>query len=361
MNESFRSPSMLLVTPSPKDSSHSMKIYGNQVANVIQNYFQSSVYEWPNAECYLSPFSSRWYKYIYSPKYLERNHQPAIQHITDQSFAHLYNKNAGKNILTVHDINPIVCFRNKIGSNRIRPPIFFYYVAKYFKKFDHIITPTHTTKNYLIDILSLSAGRITVVSNAVDEDKYLGLEGKIDGMNILLIGSTLYKNCIASFEAIVNFAVKSDSAITIHWVVSENPDSQMVTYFQNRNCKVVLKIYTNLERHELIQLYRSSCVLLFPSLIEGFGYPIIEALRNRLPVITSDQGAMEEIAGTHCILVNPMSVNDIERGLTKFFNSNVEIALDEIERGYEYSMKFNNENFKRDILAVYDKVGVIGE
>jgi len=111
----------------------------------------------------------------------------------------------------------------------------------------------------------------------------------------------------------------------------------------------------------LIKLYRASSVLLFPSLVEGFGYPIIEALRNRLPVITSDQGAMEEIAGMHCILVNPLSVIDIERGLTKFFNSNVEIVLDEIERGYEYSLKFNNENFKRDILAIYDRVGAIGE
>jgi len=353
------SPELLLVFPAQGSCSHSMTIYGNQIKEATDTSYETEIYVSKDLGIFKNSLTTRLHKYISSPFKVKR-YSPRIQHITDQSYAHLYNENAKINILTVHDINPIVCHLEKF-SKSVKPPFLFYYVSRYFKKFDHIITPTNTTKKYLINLLNISPDSITVVSNAVNEDEYLDFENKFDGINILLIGSTIYKNCTASFEAIVNFAVKSDSAITIHWVVSENPSSKMVTYFRNRNCKVVLKIYTNLERYELIKLYRSSCVLLFPSLIEGFGYPIIEALRNRLSVITSDQGAMEEIAGTHCILVNPMSVNDIERGLTKFFNSNVEIVLDQMERGYEYSLKFNNENFKKDILAVYDRVGAIDE
>ena len=352
-------PELLLVLPTQGSCSHSMTIYGNQIKEATDSSYETEIYVWQDTGFFRNSLTARLHKYIFSPFKVKR-HSPRIQHITDQSYAHFFNENAKTNILTVHDINPIVCHLEKL-SKSVKPPFLFYYVSRYFKKFDHIITPTYTTKKYLINLLNISPDSITVVSNAVDEDKYLGLEDKFDGINILLIGSTLYKNCIASFEAIVNFAAKSDSAITIHWVVSEKLDSQMVTYFRDRNCKVVLEIYTDLERYKLIKLYRASSVLLFPSLVEGFGYPIIEALRNRLPVITSDQGAMEEIAGMHCILVNPLSVIDIERGLTKFFNSNVEIVLDEIERGYEYSLKFNNENFKRDILAIYDRVGAIGE
>jgi alpha-1,3-rhamnosyl/mannosyltransferase len=51
--------------------------------------------------------------------------------------------------------------------------------------------------------------------------------------------------------------------------------------------------------------------LLFPSLHEGFGFPILEAMSARLPVITADRGAMREVAGSAALLVDPESPEDI--------------------------------------------------
>src|SRR5690606_15685736 len=68
---------------------------------------------------------------------------------------------------------------------------------------------------------------------------------------------------------------------------------------------------------ELPRLYRNARALLIPSLYEGFGLPIVEAFSQATPVMTSDRGAMREIAGDGALLVNPEDVSELASGLLK--------------------------------------------
>ncbi|MDC3106305.1 glycosyltransferase [Gammaproteobacteria bacterium] len=354
MKKKIRSSSLLLITPPSISSSHSMRIYGDQVANAARKHFKVDIYNWQNVECYLNPFSSRWYKYIHSPKRLERDYKPSIQHITDQAYAHLYNKNAKKNILTVHDINPIIWFRDKLGNNLARPPVFFYYVARYFKKFDHIITPTYTTKNHLIDFLSLSSDRITVVNNCVDMEQTKLPQKKLNGINILVVGDSFYKNIKTIFSAISYFVESQSITLKVHWVVTSDPDKKITQILSKRPGAVELKLYRNLTRPNLLDLYASCDLLLFPSLIEGFGYPIIEAYRKKLPVITSNYGAMAEIADGRCFLVNPLSVSEIASAIENVIRCDSNYKALMLDNAYNYSLKFSGENFQKSLLNVYE-------
>ncbi|MFC6979845.1 glycosyltransferase family 4 protein [Microbulbifer taiwanensis] len=66
---------------------------------------------------------------------------------------------------------------------------------------------------------------------------------------------------------------------------------------------------------ELPGLYRNARALLMPSLYEGFGLPIVEAYSQNTPVVTSDRGAMREVAGDAALLVNPESVEQMATAL----------------------------------------------
>ena len=66
---------------------------------------------------------------------------------------------------------------------------------------------------------------------------------------------------------------------------------------------------------DLVQLYNAADFFLLPSRYEGFGIPIVEAMRCGAPVLTSDRGAMEEVAGDAAVLVDPSSVPALAEGI----------------------------------------------
>ncbi len=68
---------------------------------------------------------------------------------------------------------------------------------------------------------------------------------------------------------------------------------------------------------ELARLYRDALALVFPSLDEGFGLPILEAMACGLPVLTSDRGAMAEVAGVDALLVDPLDVDGLARAMQR--------------------------------------------
>lgn len=68
---------------------------------------------------------------------------------------------------------------------------------------------------------------------------------------------------------------------------------------------------------QLSRLYEKAEALVFPSFVEGFGMPVIEAMHKGLPVVTSDEGALAEVAGDAALLVDPHDPDDIARGLAR--------------------------------------------
>lgn len=73
---------------------------------------------------------------------------------------------------------------------------------------------------------------------------------------------------------------------------------------------------------ELLDLYKKAYCLAMPSLYEGFGLPILEAQRFGVPVVTSNNSSMPEVAGDGAILVDPYSVNSISNGLKELLQNN---------------------------------------
>lgn len=89
----------------------------------------------------------------------------------------------------------------------------------------------------------------------------------------------------------------------------------------------------------LEQLYRTASIFAFPSLDEGFGMPVLEAMAHGIPVLTSNISALAEIAGSAALLVNPQSTDEIAAGLTELMGRG-SIRQDLAERGINHSAHF---------------------
>ena len=99
-------------------------------------------------------------------------------------------------------------------------------------------------------------------------------------------------------------------------------------------------------------LYDQASVLCYPSLWEGFGLPILEAMSHGTPVVTSSGTSTEEVAGGAAVLVEPTSVEDILRGIREALNSRADLS----SRGRTRAAAATWTNTARATAAVYDEV-----
>lgn len=107
---------------------------------------------------------------------------------------------------------------------------------------------------------------------------------------------------------------------------------------------------------ELGDLYRTACALVLPSLYEGFGLPIIEAMSQGLPVICSDLPVFREVAGVHATYFDPLNLDDIANALMAGREKPSEFARD---LAREWSQGFSWQNSARAQVLAYRKFGMI--
>ncbi|MFC1617991.1 glycosyltransferase family 4 protein [Patescibacteria group bacterium] len=99
-------------------------------------------------------------------------------------------------------------------------------------------------------------------------------------------------------------------------------------------------------------LYQNAQAFVFPSLYEGFGIPVLEAMQYGCPVVTSNVSSLPEVAGDAAVLVNPRSTDAIARGIEQALGERESLR----ERGYKQAAKFSWENNARQTLKIIEQV-----
>ena len=105
------------------------------------------------------------------------------------------------------------------------------------------------------------------------------------------------------------------------------------------------------QSNELPVFYSGAEALVYPSLYEGFGLPILEAFSCKIPVVTSNFGAMREVADSCAQLVDPYSVSSIVEGIEKAINNRGEL----VKKGSERVKKYRWTNIARSTLKIYQR------
>ena len=106
---------------------------------------------------------------------------------------------------------------------------------------------------------------------------------------------------------------------------------------------------------KMAQVMASAYALVYPSLWEGFGVPVLEAIRCGVPVITSSGSAMEEVAGDAALYADPESFHDIaEKMLLLYKDERLRAEL--IEKGKTSTAKYNWEDSSRQLWELIQSV-----
>lgn len=278
-------------------------------------------------------------------------------------------------LLTVHDVIPFT-FREAMGffSNKFlyKPGI---RIACRLN--DMIATVSDFSKQDIVNKVGVPIDKIRVIPNGLREpnpiDKSLEQELKIrfeleDSFILNVGGIHERKNIIRLIHAFSRLVKLHDYSgkLLITGVVSGAPYQGKM----KRICDAAI-LETSMEKkivftgfvseNELDSLFRMAEFLIYPSLYEGFGIPILEAMKLSLPVITSNLTAMPEVASDAAYLVNP---NSIEEMTTAMYTLLQDISLREemkqngIKRARSYTWQNTSEMYMRlykEIIRIKDK------
>ncbi|MDP9230152.1 MAG: glycosyltransferase family 4 protein, partial [Bacteroidota bacterium] len=102
-------------------------------------------------------------------------------------------------------------------------------------------------------------------------------------------------------------------------------------------------------------IYQSAIAMIYPSVFEGFGIPVLEALFSRLPVITSNSSSLPEVGGDAAYYVSPLQAEEIATGMKKIF-SDEQFATTMKEKGWQHAQKFTPEKCAASVMNVYKSI-----
>jgi glycosyltransferase involved in cell wall biosynthesis len=165
---------------------------------------------------------------------------------------------------------------------------------------DAIVAVSGFTRDELGDLLDVSADRVRVVPNGVDPI-FAETGRAATGDYVLAVGTLEPRKNLARVVAAARLA-----GIELRVVGASGWGDVNVPGWLGR-----------VGDEELAELYRGARCLVFPSLYEGFGIPILEAMACGTPVVTSSGGATEEVAGGAAVLVDPLDVEAIAAGIAE--------------------------------------------
>lgn len=262
-----------------------------------------------------------------------------------------------KKITTLHDLIPISHPETEKITNRLYWKIHFWLSAKFSNQ---LITDSDFSRNEIIKKYKVDKNKITTIYLGVDakfkktnNDEIQNLKRKyhLSKRFILMVGTIQpRKNIQRSIEAIEDYNHNNDQQVELvilgrfGWKIDPSSINNSFT-----------KIIGFVPEHELPIFYSAAQMLLFPSIAEGFGFPIIEAQACGCPVITSNTSSMAEIANSSAHLANPFSSSSINSGIQKVMrNQNYRKML--IDKGYNNANKFTWNTCIADTIKIYKKL-----
>jgi glycosyltransferase involved in cell wall biosynthesis len=247
-------------------------------------------------------------------------------------------------VVTIHDLS----FERERAMMGLRDRLIFRTaVPRAARRAARILAVSERTRRDLIERYGITEERIVVTPNGVDPA--FGPDGpKEDGSPYALFVGALQprKDPVSAVEALA--LVGGDLRL-----VFAGPDKGSGEALRRAVARLGLERRVDLlgyvEQERLAALYRGAACLVFPSLYEGFGLPVVEAMACGTPVVAARTGALPEVTGDAAVLVEPRSAGALARGIEVALAGRAALAAAGLERARRFSWRQTAER----TLAVY--------
>lgn len=216
---------------------------------------------------------------------------------------------------------------------------------------DHIITISNFSKQDIIEQYKIDKNKITIAYPGYDSEKFKVQESKV-GNYIIYIGTIQpRKNLIRLMEALARIeGLKLIIVGKTGWDYEEILAAPKKLGIEDR---VEFKGYLSTDK--LVGLLNGALAFVLPSLYEGFGITVVEAMACGTPIIVSNVSSLPELVGEAGLLVDPYSVDQIEQAI-RILTTDKKLREKYVKLGLLQSQKFSWSKMAKTVLKVFERV-----
>ena len=253
-------------------------------------------------------------------------------------------------IFFVHDLNHIDIDSN---SSLLKRAYYNFLIKRACRKALLIFTISNFTKNRICDWAGVSVSKVINISAGVSPEFCLTVNpAKFDFKYFLCVSNRkLHKNEFRLVEAFSKIKLRYDMKL----IFTGHSNIELKNHISRFNLEDSILFVGDVTDNDLASLYKGAESLVFISLYEGFGLPVVEAMRCGTAVIASNIPPIAEISNDSALLVNPFSISDIECAMERMLIDH-KFRHELILKGLENSSNFKWENVANKIrLCLHDK------
>ena len=305
---------------------------------------------------------SIWRTYFLGNKILKD--QPDIFHGLSHEIPSVSRNFHPKLIVTIHDL---IFLRYPEFYKKADQAIYLKKIKYSTSRCDGVIAVSEQTRADLIEFLQVPAEKIEVIYQSCDESFYQPATEELKqnlkkrfGLpeNYMLYVGALsdHKNVLTILQSMT---IDKENTLPLAIVGSGKRYRQVLEIFIARHQLQSRVIFLNdkgwVTALELAGIYQMASVFIYPSLFEGFGIPIIEALFSKTPVITSKGGCFPEAGGPDSLYIDPKSPEELAHAIQKVAGDE-KLVHQMAEVGFDYVQKFHLQKTTEKLMEYYRQI-----
>ena len=263
-----------------------------------------------------------------------------------------------KTIVTIHDL---IFMRYPEYYSFIDRKIHYLKFKYAARKADLVIAISEQTKADIIHFLNIEPEKIKVIyqgcapvfKTEISDEFLINTQKKYDLPDeyLLNVGTIeKRKNIFSVIKAI------KDTTISLVIVGKKtNYCIPILKYIKENNLESKIIFLENVALNELAAIYKSAKIFIYPSVFEGFGIPIVEALYSQVPVITNKIGCFPEAGGENSLYIDTENIAEINKNIVALWHNESQ-RQQMTQNGLKFVQKFNDDTIATNVLKTYTLV-----
>lgn len=271
----------------------------------------------------------------------------------------------GKVITTIHDMTYVLYpeTMDKRNLKRIKDDIVYS-----VERSDKIITVSESSKRDIIKYLNVPEEKIEIVYNGVHYYEFSGILTKEKRLMVRSKYSLPEKYIL--YMGTLEPRKNIESILESYYVLKKNYASEVKLVIAGKKGWLFENIFSVVEKLKLqndvvftdyvdeldkAAIYQMASLFVFPSIYEGFGIPVLEAMAASVPVITSNVSSLPEVAGDAAVLVEPKDINSLAESMHKILSDD-DFKLELVEKGHIQAKKFTWQSSAEKLYEIYKSI-----